>query len=409
MTSRVFQRIWWVVALEGLLFFAVVAYLSAEGLPGGLTAAMDVLPWAALGAGVLVSWRFRRSRLLFGVLVLALADLGTARWGLAGPESTTAFDAIAFLLPLNLFGLTLLRERGTFTPAGLARFGVIGAQAGLVALLAASKLAWLATPLQVSLLPDAWFGWTPVAQPGFAVFLGSVVFMGTRLALQPNATGRGFLWATAAAFLALNVSAGTPLASTYFAAGIVILIVSVVDASYYMAYRDGLTGLPARRALNEELMRLNGQYTIAMVDVDHFKKFNDDHGHEVGDQVLRMVAAELERVGGGGTPYRYGGEEFALLFPGKSAEEVVPHLEQVRESIETATFTLRGVTRPSKRPDNPKPPRNAKRKRVSVTVSIGAAARSDRRSAPSEVAGFADKALYRAKKTGRNRVKVAGG
>jgi GGDEF domain-containing protein len=176
-----------------------------------------------------------------------------------------------------------------------------------------------------------------------------------------------------------------------------------------MAYRDGLTGLPARRALNEELLRLNGQYAIAMVDVDHFKKFNDDHGHEVGDQVLRMVAAELERVGGGGRPYRYGGEEFALLFPGKSAKEVVPHLERVRESIETARFTLRGRDRPRKRPDNPKPRRNAKRKRVSVTVSIGAAGRSDRRSAPSEVAGFADKALYRAKKTGRNRVKVAGG
>ncbi len=183
-----------------------------------------------------------------------------------------------------------------------------------------------------------------------------------------------------------------------------------------LAIHDGLTGLHNHRyfrdSLDQELSRSSRHerpFSLVFMDVDHFKKFNDEYGHEVGDQVLRMVAAELERVGGGGTPYRYGGEEFALLFPGKSAEEVVPHLERVRESIETATFTLRGAGRPKRRPENPKPGRNAKRKRVSVTVSIGAAGRSDRRSAPSEVASFADRALYRAKKTGRNRVKVAGG
>ena len=397
------------MALEGLCLLVMIVYLRTEGLPEAFLPATGLLPWTALGVGTLVSMRFRRSRVLFAVLTLVLADAGLARWGLAGAESTAVFHAIAFLLPINLFAYTLLAERGTFTPAGMVRFGIIGAQAGLILLLASSRLEWLVAPMRLSILPEGWFNWIRVAQPAFAAFLGTAVFMGIRLVRRPNATGRGFLWASVAAFLALNVSTGGPLTSVYLFTGTVILVLSVIEASYFMAYRDGLTGLPARRALNEELLRLNGQYTIAMVDVDHFKKFNDDHGHEVGDQVLRMVAAELERVGGGGTPYRYGGEEFALLFPGKSAEEVVPHLEQVRESIETATFTLRGVTRPSKRPDNPKPPRNAKRKRVSVTVSIGAAARSDRRSAPSEVAGFADKALYRAKKTGRNRVKVAGG
>lgn len=409
MASKVFKRLWSIVALEGLILLAVVVYLRREGLPDGLPLSIQWLPWAALGAGALVSWRFRRSRLLFGVIVLVLADRGLARWGWAATEPTTVFHAIALLLPVNLFGLTLLTERGAVTRAGLARFGVIGVQVGLVLLLAASKLEWLATPMRLSVLPEGWFGWTPVAQPALAVFLATAGFMGTRLVACPNATGRGFLWASVAAFLALNASGGAPPASVYLSTGSLILIVSVIEASYFMAYRDALTGLPARRALNEELLRLNGQYTIAMVDVDHFKKFNDEYGHEVGDQVLRMVAAELERVGGGGTPYRYGGEEFALLFPGKFAEEVVPHLERVRESIESATFTLRGGGRPKRRPENPKPRRNAKRKRVSVTVSIGAAGRSDRRSAPSEVASFADRALYRAKKTGRNRVKVAGG
>ena len=54
---------------------------------------------------------------------------------------------------------------------------------------------------------------------------------------------------------------------------------------------------------------------MAMIDVDHFKKFNDTHGHDIGDQVLKLVAARLAQVEGGGIAYRYGGEEFAVLFP----------------------------------------------------------------------------------------------
>ena len=83
-----------------------------------------------------------------------------------------------------------------------------------------------------------------------------------------------------------------------------------------MAYDDELTGLPARRALNEALTRLRGVYTVAMVDIDHFKRFNDEHGHDVGDQLLRMVGARVGEVRGGGRAFRYGGEEFAVLFPG---------------------------------------------------------------------------------------------
>ncbi len=297
---------------------------------------------------------------------------------------------------------------GAVTPAGLSRFGVIGIQVVLVLLLATSKLEWLATPLRLSVLPEGWFGWTPVAQPAFAVFLATAGFMGSRLVVRPNATGRGFLWASAAVFLALNASGGAPLAGVYLSTGSLILIVSVIEASYFMAYRDALTGLPARRALNEELLRLNGQYTIAMVDVDRFKRFNDRWGHEVGDQVLRKVASQMGRVGGGGKAFRYGGEEFALLFPGKDPKDVFSHLEDLRVAVEAEKFALRGRDRPKECPEGPTP-KGRPPKRVSVTVSIGAAGRSDGRSAPSEVITFADRALYQAKEAGRNTVRVANG
>ena len=76
-----------------------------------------------------------------------------------------------------------------------------------------------------------------------------------------------------------------------------------------MAYHDELTGLPGRRALNEALLRVGSRYAVAMVDVDHFKHFNDAYGHEVGDQVLRMVAAQLDRGGGGGFSLHRGAPE----------------------------------------------------------------------------------------------------
>ena len=103
---------------------------------------------------------------------------------------------------------------------------------------------------------------------------------------------------------------------------------SIIENSYLLAYHDELTTLPSRRAFNDALLRLQDPYSIAVVDIDHFKRFNDTYGHDTGDQVLRLVAAGLSRVTGGGQAYRCGGEEFKILFPGKTTAEVVEHLEQ---------------------------------------------------------------------------------
>ncbi len=142
-----------------------------------------------------------------------------------------------------------------------------------------------------------------------------------------------------------------------------------------------------------------------MIDIDHFKRFNDRYGHAVGDQVLRMVASTMERVPGGGTAYRYGGEEFALVFPGQTAADVMPALDALRKAVEATCFVLRGPDRPREKPEKPKSksgPQNA----VLVTVSIGAADRNERRRRPEQVIHAADMALYRAKNAGRNRVKL---
>ncbi|OGK98098.1 MAG: hypothetical protein A3D33_07520 [Candidatus Rokubacteria bacterium RIFCSPHIGHO2_02_FULL_73_26] len=143
-----------------------------------------------------------------------------------------------------------------------------------------------------------------------------------------------------------------------------------------------------------------------MLDIDHFKRFNDEHGHDAGDQLLRMVGATLTRTEGGGRAFRYGGEEFAILFPGRSAVDALPHLEALRRAIEATGFTLRGRDRPTQKPK--RPVAAGPRRKLSVTVSIGVAESDGGEADPREVVKAADRALYRAKGAGRNRVVCAG-
>ena len=191
-----------------------------------------------------------------------------------------------------------------------------------------------------------------------------------------------------------------------------------------MAFRDELTGLPSRRALQEKLVALGPSYTIAMVDVDHFKKFNDTHGHDIGDQVLKLVGARLAQIDGGGKAFRYGGEEFAVLFPDKKVGEALPYLEALRQNIEGYKMSIRTEhhRRSAARKDNDRrtktksafsldhaqapPLRSNRAEQLSVNVSIGAAQRTDLLDTPQAVIRSADEALYRAKGAGRNRVSI---
>jgi GGDEF domain-containing protein len=208
------------------------------------------------------------------------------------------------------------------------------------------------------------------------------------------------------AFAAAMHLVGEPNAfAVYLAAAALIFTIALLQDTFRMAFRDDLTGLPSRRDLNERMMGLGRRYVIAMVDVDHFKNFNDTYGHDLGDQVLKMVAMKLAAVEGGGTAYRYGGEEFTVLFPGRDIAPVMPHLEALRAAIEGYKIALRAPDRPDKpEPDTRKRGAFREADSVSVTISIGVAERNDSLATPEDVIKAADKALYRAKSRGRNQV-----
>jgi len=386
-----------------LLLVAVTVALHSSRLRDAAGSLVPAYPLVVLVGGILLGWRFDRSRLVFTLAALFLTDRALLAWapvdGRGGDVGRAVFGALAILLPLNLGALAWLPERGLLARPGRLALAVLAGDIILVVLLCQPLFLPLAVHLDTARRGSTLGALGAVS---LVLFVFAFVILARQAVLQVTAIESGAVWSVVAAFLALGTGGGGLDSSVYLATAGLILVLSLIETWHRMAYDDELTGLPARRALNEALVRLRGVYTVAMVDVDHFKRFNDEHGHDVGDQLLRMVGARLGELGGGGRAFRYGGEEFAVLFPGKTLDEARIHLEAVRRTIEGAAFTLRGPHRPRTRPESPAPARS--RRRIAVTVSIGAAAADPHGSSADVVVRAADEALYRAKQGGRNQV-----
>lgn len=384
----------------GVLLVVATMLPSIATLRDSLTAYIPVYFYVVFGVGILLAGRFDRSRVVLALFVLALADRALLYLGPVG------FSAVALLLPLDLGVLSWLSERGVLTPRGRAKLMLLLLQLLAVVLISYPALGgvatWLDHPIFESPVLDAVGRAVGLPEPALLAFALAFLLVTVRFMFHPTALESGSIWALIAAFLAVTTGQVGLRSAIYLTTAGLILVVSLVETSHGMAYGDELTGLPGRRALNEALVKLGDRYAIAMVDLDHFKRFNDLHGHDVGDQLLRMVGSRLARVGGGGRVFRYGGEEFAVLFPGKSVQDAAPHLEILRETIAASAFTVRGRRRPRAKPQTP--PASAGQKKVSATISIGLAGPDRHHATPEQVIKAADAALYRAKKAGRNRL-----
>src|ERR1700752_303071 len=386
---------------EAAILLAALMLVTVPALAGTTSGLVTVFPFTVVAAALLLGWRFNRSRLVFAIALLGLAEYVLLR-GTDTTQDRLFFHAMTILLPINLAMVALLPERGTITAAGLVRWVLLAIQIVVVVFLAQAFSQKTLGFLTTRFVPVRFTSWTPLSQPTMIAFIAIAALLVMAWLREPQSPVRGDFYALIAVFAALSWPAAGPGQELWLATAGLILVVAVIEASYLMAYRDGLTELPGRRALNEALPRLSGQFTVAMVDVDHFKRFNDTYGHDAGDHVLRLVAARLAQATGGGTAYRYGGEEFALVFPGKGQDECLPHLEELREVVETSRFTMRRRFRPRAKPKADKGRKS--RQAIVITVSIWVAERNHRHATPDQVVQAADKALYRAKEAGRNRV-----
>jgi diguanylate cyclase (GGDEF)-like protein len=360
----------------------------------------------ALVAAVLLSWYYDQSRLLCSGLAIVLFVLAQ---GAQAADSSVVKLAALFLLPLNISIFAVPRERGVMTLEGLLKLAIVAVQPfGVLWIAQGNGPNWGFLVGSIGQF-DAGTGLWWIAQLSFAI--GGLTLL-TLVFSRGTKVEQGLLWALVAMFLSVNqfeTGASRQAADALFfysgTAGLV-LVLAVLEHGYDIAYRDELTGLPGRRAFNNVMEQLGGTYALAMCDVDHFKKFNDTYGHDAGDQVLRMVAARLAKVGGGGRAFRYGGEEFLVVFRGRSAREAEPFVESLRRSIADAGFVLRSPDRPKRKPRSGRETKPTAAPRVNISISIGLAERSKRHSTPELVLDAADAALYRAKEAGRNCVKL---
>ncbi len=164
------------------------------------------------------------------------------------------------------------------------------------------------------------------------------------------------------------------------------------------AVTDGLTGLANRKSFDDQISRLwndcrkhGNTFSLLLVDIDHFKSFNDTHGHQIGDQVLRLVAMTMiNEVKGQDMAARYGGEEFAIILPGTNINAAKTVGDNLRKAIEQKEIVNKATGNQLGR----------------ITVSVGAAQFFSMESVE-DLIFRADKALYASKNKGRNQVTVA--
>jgi diguanylate cyclase (GGDEF)-like protein len=406
--------------LPGGLVLACAAVVAHSGWFTLPSPSLNFLFYCALLGGLLLAWRFHSSRIFLSLVIIYLSQLAL---GLLAPAHSRGWldpgvGALSFLIPINFILIGFMHERGFTLPSIAPPFVVLFMQAVFVAVLAGGGEARdRARQMAASSVPNYVFA-------AFAA-AGLVLFVRSLRSHKP--ADNALFWALSACFFSLFFHLTMRVSSIYSLAALSILALSIVETSYLFAYHDELTTLPSRRAFNDALQTLEAPYSIATVDIDHFKTFNDTYGHDVGDQVLRLVAARLEHVTGGGRAYRCGGEEFTILFPKRNTSEVLPHLEQLRVTVENAQFHMRGSDRrqvprgPERRSGQRSRTRkadvirqlarnsseNTSRESLSVTVSIGVASCLSPEIQTDEVLEAADKALYRAKANGRNRVETA--
>ena len=325
---------------------------------------------------------FSRHRLLLVATVLGALVAARIDGGTRALQSSLAFAPILWLVAAAMPEARWRTKRN----------------AGWLLLFAFALLMSLHAPTHViERLDGVLIGLWPGVHPGrgaMAVVLVAVAVCLLRWILRGAMAELTASLALLAGALALALWQDASRALMALAASGSIIVLGLLHGAYRMAFVDALSGLRNRRALDEAMEKLSGRYAIAMVDIDHFKSFNDTHGHAAGDVVLREVAARLRRHAGG-SPYRYGGEEFCIVFEDAAVDRADDLLEAVRAAIEARAIRIRPIGRDGK-PGKPKD--------VKVTASVGVAERSDKRKTPKEVITAADKALYKAKGAGRNRV-----
>lgn len=412
-------RTWAPFIFPAALFLVLLLLLAVapQAAAWGDHEAFVSMPYILFGLVFLLGAFFNQSRVSFLCLLLVAITffLQVAFFIRPNPAKGAAvvFLSSVYFPPLAVL-FYHLGERGTFNRHGLIRFLLVLSAViviGLLPIIPAVAERMSSSPsVLFQPLSDA----IQVPLIGVLLFAGGIPLLLIRNKHESPNLGRLFGFAFLFVLTALNLrSGGWPegggktVLLLFMSGASAILAWAVLESSWRSAHIDELTELPGRRALKHRLASLGSSYAIAVIDIDFFKKINDRYGHDTGDQVLRFVAAHLRR-NEKNRAYRYGGEEFVIIAEDFELAAMVSEMEELRKAIDKSRFVVRSKDRPKEKPEVPRPSTTGLEERmVKVTVSIGVAASRDKYDSPDAVLIAADKALYRAKKDGRNCVKAS--
>lgn len=388
-----------ILALGGYYGLAPYFYADLNTFLSPWMPLVAALPYIVAVMILLVSWHFHNSKPALVAVLICIVN-----YWLQNPELQRAIWSWTLLVLLSLWMLLLSRlpERPLLSRGALLQLLLLILPAALLVAIAhwdtESYLYWL-TYEPAGLLGLSRY----LPYPAGIVVLQSIAVLTLVILLLRYRQQQEIYLLLTLCLLSWLVYGPVPqlerwLLCTFL---LVVWLLAILIYGHNLAYLDELTGLPGRRALNQARARLGRRHVIAMLDVDHFKKFNDTYGHDVGDQVLKMVASRLRSVRGG-TAYRYGGEEFSILFPGTQIENAHSAAEEVRLAVANASMQLRSKHRPKSQKKGTRLRGSGPSKdtdTVSVTISIGLAENSGE-----DTLKEADKKLYQAKQQGRNQV-----
>jgi len=381
-----------------LLALSVYGYQAYFQLPKVVINGIIFLPVVLALLVISLSVHFNRSSVFFYVVLVAIASMVL---GFELAQTDLSHALLSAFIPLLLLTFTAMPERGVISIRVIPAYMILASSVAFSVLMISMSPEWITHLLLTDWLPARYFDWTLQSQT--VLFISATVFIWMLVLyfVQPTPNLSAGLGVLIILLVQLHLGYTDPSLNVLSSMALLMCLYAVLQESWRMAYLDELTELPARRALRERFQKMGGLYTVAMVDVDHFKKFNDTYGHDTGDAVLRMIATKLNKVTGGGASYRYGGEEFSVVFNGKDSESAKPHLEALRETIADTPFI---INRSNSRRKGDKKVKRKRNKSVKVSVSIGVADSSSNVSSPWDVLKLSDKALYRAKGKGRNCV-----
>ena len=399
-----------VTLLPTILLLCSYFFISqlAKPLPYVIHVILPYLPYVIFIIGMGASWIFHHSREfnLFLLLTIIYISLNQYIWT---PESKTDFQfahlLLVSLIPINYLLNFLLRERGILNQYGIRRFVILAAQLFFIAWVMEYPAPQLKEFLSLTYFEHNIFNLTDITQPLLVALAITGLIILLRLLQTSSTLVSGIFFSLIAITTALHFYQQPQLAIIYTLFAGLLLIISITTNAYFLAYLDELTNLPSRRAMVQSISTLGKNYCIAMVDVDHFKKFNDKYGHDIGDQVLKRLASQLRQVRGG-KAFRYGGEEFIVLFPNKNLHEAHLFCNELCKNVENSPFMLRDKKRPKTKQPGTQQRKQPEAKPLTITISIGVAEHSQDLANSEDVIKQADKALYKAKKNGRNQVAV---